>query len=530
MAKIDRYDGNLRAFGSSATGTERTVFGDTSQSDTLDDNVVADFFRGWGITGPTFNPTKQDFNGLGFTLGQLIAYLHQQGIPEWNTSQECYQGSVVTTLAGIYRLKNGGDATVDPDNDNGTNWELAPTRAQVDAKANQATTYTETEVDNLLDDKADQANTYTETEVDELTGSLAYPNTTLASSSDISENLREPITAYPHIQGFRTGTGTALTFAQVVEEAAERGARLLTIQELEAGVAAGAGFTYDTVLTWTSSPAGVGLVYGNLGDGNGTRVVLNTSTDTAAGGYAVSVIGQRQWTDTQYADKATTYTETEVDSLLNAKADKATTYTEAEVDSLLDAKANQATTYTETEVDSLLNAKADKATTYTEAEVDSLLDAKANQATTYTETEVDGLLNAKADKATTYTEAEVDSLLNAKANLSGATFAGNISATNLSGTNTGDQTLREIGVGQTWQNVTSSRVKNTTYTNSTGKPIQVFIIFDPKSADSVLTINGIAVPTNDNNMEIVSFIVPNSNTYKLSNWGVYYPIKWLELR
>jgi hypothetical protein len=148
---------------------------------------------------------------------------------------------------------------------------------------------------------ADQANTYTETEVDELTGSLAYPSTTLASSSAISESVEPAIAAYPHIQGFRTGTGTALTFAQAVEEAAERGARLLTIQELEAGVAAGAGFTYDNALTWTSSPAGVGLVYGTLGDGNGTRVVLNTNTDTAAGGYAVSVIGQRQWTDTQYA-------------------------------------------------------------------------------------------------------------------------------------------------------------------------------------------------------------------------------------
>ena len=136
MAKIDRYDGNLKAFASAATGTERTVFGDTSQSDTLNANVVADFFRGWGITGPSFNPTKQDFNGLAFTLGQLIAYLHQQGIPEWNTSQEYYRGSVVTTLAGIYRLKNGGDATVDPDNDNGTNWELAPTRIEVDGKAN----------------------------------------------------------------------------------------------------------------------------------------------------------------------------------------------------------------------------------------------------------------------------------------------------------------------------------------------------------------------------------------------------------
>ena len=148
---------------------------------------------------------------------------------------------------------------------------------------------------------ADQANTYTETEVDELTGSLAYPNTTLASSSDISESVNPAIAAYPHIQGFRTGTGMTLTFAQAVEEAAERGARLLTIQELEAGVAAGAGFEYDYEITWTSSPAGVGLVYGNLGDGDGTRVVLNTSTDTAAGGYAVSVVGQRQWTDTQYA-------------------------------------------------------------------------------------------------------------------------------------------------------------------------------------------------------------------------------------
>ena len=148
---------------------------------------------------------------------------------------------------------------------------------------------------------ADQATTYTETEVDELIGSLAYPNTTLASSSDIPGSLNDPVTAYPHIQGFRTGTGTARTFAQVVEEAAERGARLLTIQELEAGVADGTGSGYDFDITWTSSPAGVGLVYGNLGGGSGTRVVLNTNTDTAAGGYAVSVIGQRQWTDTQYA-------------------------------------------------------------------------------------------------------------------------------------------------------------------------------------------------------------------------------------
>jgi len=193
------------------------------------------------------------------------------------------------------------DNLLDDKADQATTYTETEVDNLLDDKADQATTYTETEIDNLLDDKADQANTYTETEVDGLTGSLAYPNTTLASSSDISESVEPAIAAYPHIQGFRTGTGTALTFAQAVEEAAERGARLLTIQELEAGVCQGAGHSYDIELTWTSSPAGVGLVYGNLGGGDGTRVVLNTSTDTAAGGYAVSVIGQRQWTDTQYA-------------------------------------------------------------------------------------------------------------------------------------------------------------------------------------------------------------------------------------
>ena len=80
-----------------------------------------------------------------------------------------------------------------------------------------------------------------------------------------------------------------------------------------------------------------------------------------------------------------------------------------------------------------------------------------------------------ADLATTYTETEVDGLLDAKAAISGQAFSGNISAPNLSGTNTGDQTLSEIGVGQTWQDVSGSRSDGVTYTNSTGKPIFVFV-------------------------------------------------------
>jgi len=187
MAKIDRYNGNMEAFAADALSTERTIFGDTAQSDTLDDNITTAFLRGWGIVGVNENPTKQDFNGLAFTLGQLISYLHQRGIAEWNAAQEYFDGSVVTTLVGIYRLKSGGEGSSDPDTDDGVNWErvgcsdidseLIPTQAEVDAKADQATTFTKTEVDELLDelldDKADQDTTYTKTEVDGLLDDLS---------------------------------------------------------------------------------------------------------------------------------------------------------------------------------------------------------------------------------------------------------------------------------------------------------------------------------------------------------------------
>lgn len=102
MAEIDRFDGNLRAFGADAISTERTVFGDVTQSDTLDDNINSDFFRGWGIVGPSENPTKQDFNAMGFTFGQLLAYLFQRGVAEWNVAQEYYAPAIVTHAGGLW--------------------------------------------------------------------------------------------------------------------------------------------------------------------------------------------------------------------------------------------------------------------------------------------------------------------------------------------------------------------------------------------------------------------------------------------
>jgi hypothetical protein len=103
MAKITRFSGNLPAFGSLSTGTNRTVFGDVTQSDTLDDNINADFQLGWEITGVNDAPSKQDFNALGFTHGQLLAYLHQAGVAEYDAAQEYFVGSVVNFQGQIYK-------------------------------------------------------------------------------------------------------------------------------------------------------------------------------------------------------------------------------------------------------------------------------------------------------------------------------------------------------------------------------------------------------------------------------------------
>jgi hypothetical protein len=523
MAKIDRYNGNLKAFASDATGTERTIFGDNAQSDELDANITADLLRGWGVVGPTSNPTKQDFNGLGFTLGQLIAYLHQQGIPEWNTSQEYYRGSVVTTLAGIYRLKNGGDATVDPDNDNGTNWELAPTRAQVDAKADQATTYTETEVDGLLNTKADQATTYTETEVDgllntkadqattytetevdELTGSLAYPNTTLASSSDISETLASPIAAYPHIQGFRTGTGTARTFAQVVEEAAERGARLLTIQELEAGVSYNTGSAYNKEITWTSSPAGVGLVYGNLGDGEGTRVVLNTNTDTAAGGYAVSVVGQRQWTDTQYADKATTYTETEVDDLIATRTESPSETTVTGTATFTNATNNIALTG----LGSIGLEIGDVVQVTGTASNNKLFTVEVI-------TDSGNVIVNQAHRGGTTTKSLVDETVSATVTLVAKWFNA------------------PIGLGQGWVNQTSSLSRGVTYTGIQGRGMETIISYDRVGALTIDIDGDTYIFTVDFTGGVqlsTSFITHSTSTYEVNTETIPNRLDFSQLR
>ena len=96
--------------------------------------------------------------------------------------------------------------------------------------------------------------------------------------------------------------------------------------------------------------------------------------------------------------------------------------------------------------------------------------------------------------------------------------------------NTAD--LKEIGVGQTCQDVTANRVAGTTYTNSTGKPIFVRLEFDLVTGGAIayIIINGLSGGNAAANSTrgSISFIVPNGSTYSYA--GTCPIAKWHELR
>jgi hypothetical protein len=101
-----------------------------------------------------------------------------------------------------------------------------------------------------------------------------------------------------------------------------------------------------------------------------------------------------------------------------------------------------------------------------------------------------------------------------------------------------------IGAGQTWQNVAGSRAVGTTYTNTTGRPIQVQVCSRSSVGNNVarLTIDGIIVSAfKDNDYYTASAITPHSitnmglvpagSTYSITNSNSGTAIQyWAELR
>lgn len=96
-----------------------------------------------------------------------------------------------------------------------------------------------------------------------------------------------------------------------------------------------------------------------------------------------------------------------------------------------------------------------------------------------------------------------------------------------------------LGIGQTWTNLTGSRVVSTTYTNSTGKPIMVnFLAYCGSAAIISATVNGTAFrvqycENGGGQYSGASFIVPDGATYSVSGSNVNFSTgsaQWFELR
>ena len=91
-----------------------------------------------------------------------------------------------------------------------------------------------------------------------------------------------------------------------------------------------------------------------------------------------------------------------------------------------------------------------------------------------------------------------------------------------------------IGIGQTWQDLGASRSINITYTNTTGKPIQILLSrlgsgafrTDTLLIDGVVAIEQVA-NANTTGM-FFSAIIPNGSTYRINAINAY--PKWFELR
>lgn len=78
----------------------------------------------------------------------------------------------------------------------------------------------------------------------------------------------------------------------------------------------------------------------------------------------------------------------------------------------------------------------------------------------------------------------------------------------------------DLGVGQTWQNVTASRALGVTYTNSTGKPIILMASVTVNASGIILTISvfGVSAGRSDSAYSggallAASAVIPNGATY-----------------
>lgn len=87
----------------------------------------------------------------------------------------------------------------------------------------------------------------------------------------------------------------------------------------------------------------------------------------------------------------------------------------------------------------------------------------------------------------------------------------------------------DVGVGQTWQDVTASRAAGVNYTNTTGKPIEVAIVGTASSTGKSIYCDGVVVGFLSTVAQSGSqFIVPAGSVYSLQAGTISFV--WAELR
>jgi hypothetical protein len=94
-----------------------------------------------------------------------------------------------------------------------------------------------------------------------------------------------------------------------------------------------------------------------------------------------------------------------------------------------------------------------------------------------------------------------------------------------------------IGLGQTWQDVTGSRVSGTVYTNTTGKPIQLAISLTlTASVNTTFEISGAPMINIGGSGASATMtpsiypIIPAGATYRLVTAAGMSIVRWAELR
>ena len=116
--------------------------------------------------------------------------------------------------------------------------------------------------------------------------------------------------------------------------------------------------------------------------------------------------------------------------------------------------------------------------------------------------------------------------------LAATAVAGSNTITIPASTGTVALTSQVIGIGQTWQDLTASRVSGTDYTNSTGKPIFISVRLDRDDGELQLYVDGLMIGRTGATQGPVYYtltaIVPPGSIYRAEKSGN--TLYWFELR